>query len=114
MLGPIAGPGAVVEPAGVRFYGTDLGWTFEHGGRHFMLFGDTWPYFRSPCDPLPHNDDAQATLPPAPPPGLPQLTIATDPVAPNEFARIRLFTDGESQVMGYNKTPLTALMTPKT
>ena len=63
MLGSIAGPGAVVEPAGVRFYGTDLGWTFEHRGQHFMLFGDTWPHPRSPCDPLPHNDDSQVTFP---------------------------------------------------
>jgi hypothetical protein len=108
MLGTIAGPGAVVEPSGVRFYGTDLGWTFEHRGRHFMLFGDTWPHPRSPCEPLPHNDDSQATLPLELPSGLPSLTIATDADAPNEFARIRLFRDGESLVMGYNKTPLTA------
>jgi hypothetical protein len=108
MLGSIAGPGSVVDPAGVRFYGTDLGWTFEHRGQHFMLFGDTWPHPRSPCEALPHNDDSQATMPPERPPGLPPLTIATDPDAPNEFARIRLFRDGESLVMGYNKTPLTA------
>ena len=62
LLGSIAGPGSVVDPAGVRFYGTDLGWTFEHRGQHFMLFGDTWPHSRSMCDPLPHNDDSQATL----------------------------------------------------
>ena len=108
MLGSIAGPGAVVEPAGVRFYGTDLGWTFEHRGQHFMLFGDTWPHARSPCDPLPHNDDSQVTFPLTLPPGLPTLTVATEPAAPNEFARIRLLRDGESLVMGYNKTPLTA------
>ena len=48
MLGSIAGPGSVVAPPDVRFYGTDLGWTFEHRGRHFMLFGDTWPHPRSP------------------------------------------------------------------
>lgn len=107
-LGAIAGPGSVLEPSGVRFYGTDLGWTFEHRGRHYMLFGDTWPHSRSMCEPLPHNDDSQATLPLALPPGLPPLTIATDPDAPNEFARIRLFRDGESLVMGYDKTPLTA------
>ena len=109
MLGVIAGPGAVLEPAGVRFYGTDLGWTFEHRGQHFMLFGDTWPHAHSPCEALPHNDDSQATLPlELPPSGLPTLTVATDPDAPDEFARIRLFRDGESLVMGYNKTPLTA------
>jgi hypothetical protein len=97
-----------VAPSGVRFYGTDLGWTFEHRGTHYMLFGDTWPHDRSMCEPLPHNDDSQATLPLGLSAGLPALPIATDPDAPAEFARIRLFTDGESQVMGYNKTPLTA------
>jgi hypothetical protein len=108
MLGVIAGPGSVVEPAGVRFYGTDLGWTFEHKGQHLMLFGDTWPHSRSLCEDLPHNDDSQVTLPLALPAGLPTLTVVTDPEAPNEFARIRLLRDGESLVMGYNKTPLTA------
>lgn len=107
-LGSIAGPGSVVAPSGVRFYGTDLGWTFEHRGTHYMLFGDTWPHDRSMCEALPHNDDSQATLPLTLSAALPPLTIATDPDAPAEFARIRLFTDGESQVMGYNKTPLTA------
>lgn len=108
MLGSIAGPGAVLEPAGVRFYGTDLGWTFEHRGTHFMLFGDTWPHSKSMCDPLPHNDDSQVTLPPALAAGLPTLTVATDLASPSEFARIRLLRGGESLVMGYNKTPLTA------
>jgi hypothetical protein len=111
-LGPIAGPGAVVDPPGVRFYGTDLGWTFEHKGTHWMLFGDTWPHAHSPCDPLPERDDAIVSLPLAPPddmpPALPRLTVVTDPAAPNEFARIRLLRDGAPQIMGYNKTPLTA------
>src|SRR5262245_53590204 len=108
MLGTIAGPGSEVDPPGVRFYGTDLGWTFEHRGRHFMLFGDTWPHARSLCEALPHNDDSQATLPLTLSSGLPTLTIATDPEAPSEFARIHLLRAGESLVMGYNKTPLTA------
>jgi hypothetical protein len=102
-LGSIAGPGSVVAPTGVRFYGTDLGWTYEHHGTPWMVFGDTWPHPQSMCEPLPHNDDAQATLPA----GLPSLTIDTDPDAANEFARIRLLRNGESLVMGYNKTPLT-------
>jgi len=109
LLGTIAGPGAVHQPDGVRFYGTDLGWTFEHDGRHWMLFGDTWPHDRSMCEPLPLADDAQATLPlTLPESGLPILTIETDPDAPNEFARIRVLQDGRPAVMGYNKTPLTA------
>src|SRR5262245_7542462 len=106
LLGPIAGPGSVLEPPGVRFYATDLGWTFEHKGQPLMLFGDTWPHSRSVCDPLPLNDDSQATLPLVSPSGLPTLTVATDPL--NEFARIHLLRGTESQAMGYDKTPLTA------
>src|SRR5262249_12660275 len=48
------------------------------------------------------------TLPLALPAGVPTVTIATDPEAPNEFARIRLFRHGQSLAMGYLKTPLTA------
>lgn len=108
LLGILAGPGTTVAPPGVRFYGTDLGWTFAHRGTHWMLFGDTWPHPRSPCDPLPIGDDAQATLPLAPPVGLPPLAVVTDPEAPSEFARIRVLRDGVAPTMGYNKTPLTA------
>lgn len=107
-LGSIAGPGAVHEPAGVRFYGTDLGWTFEHKGIHYMLFGDTWPHDRSMCDPLPLADDAQATIPLELPAGVPPLVVQTDPAAPNEFARLKVLRDGQAAVMGYNKTPMTA------
>jgi hypothetical protein len=108
VLGPIAGPGAVVAPAGVRFYGTDLGWTFEHRGQLFMLFGDTWPHAHSLCEPPPANDDSQATLPLAVPADRPELTIATSPEAPAEFARIEVLRGSESLSMGYLKTPQAA------
>jgi hypothetical protein len=47
VLGPFTGPGAPVHPDNlhphpVRYYGTDLGWTYEHGGRIHFLFGDTY------------------------------------------------------------------------
>lgn len=45
-LGPFAGPGAPLHadnrsPHRIRFYGTDLGFTYEHDGRLQILFGDT-------------------------------------------------------------------------
>ena len=60
-LGSIAGPGSVVEPAGVRFYGTDLGWTFEHKGQHLMLFGDnpSGEIFYLNADKLPNGGQDQ-------------------------------------------------------
>jgi len=46
VLGGFTGPGAELhpentEPVRVRYYGTDLGWTYEHQGRLQILFGDT-------------------------------------------------------------------------
>jgi hypothetical protein len=46
VLGPFAGPGAALhpdnlEPIPIRYYGTDLGWTYEHDGQLHILFGDT-------------------------------------------------------------------------
>lgn len=46
-LGPFAGQGATlhpdnVAPQRVEFYGTDLGFTYEHGGKLQILFGDSW------------------------------------------------------------------------
>jgi hypothetical protein len=46
VLGPFTGPQATlhpdnVEPIPIRYYGTDLGWTYEHGGQIHILFGDT-------------------------------------------------------------------------
>ena len=90
LRGSIAGPGSVVEPAGVRFYGTDLGWTFEHRGRHYMLFGDTWPHSRSLCEALPHNDDSQATLPLELPAGLPPTASSAATPTTTSRSRTRL------------------------
>jgi Cys-rich repeat protein len=46
VLGPFTGPQAPlhpdnVEPIPIRYYGTDLGWTYEHQGLLHILFGDT-------------------------------------------------------------------------
>jgi hypothetical protein len=46
-LGPFAGEGASLHPDNVapqriEYYGTDLGFTYEHGGQLQILFGDSW------------------------------------------------------------------------
>ncbi|MBI2994486.1 MAG: DUF4185 domain-containing protein [Gammaproteobacteria bacterium] len=46
-LGPFTGEGAAVHPDNlsphrIEYYGTDLGFSYEHGGMLQFLFGDTW------------------------------------------------------------------------
>lgn len=46
ILGPFAGPGATLHednlgPPAIRFYGTDLGFTYKHDGLLHIIFGDT-------------------------------------------------------------------------
>jgi hypothetical protein len=46
VLGPFTGHYAKLDPANVKplliaYYGTDLGWTYEHEGKLQILFGDT-------------------------------------------------------------------------
>src|SRR6185503_5533619 len=46
-LGPFAGEGATLHPDNVTphqiaFYGTDLGFTYQHGTELEILFGDSW------------------------------------------------------------------------
>jgi len=46
-LGPLVGDGALVHPDNlapqrIEFYGTDLGFTYRHGTKLQILFGDSW------------------------------------------------------------------------
>src|SRR5512145_971429 len=46
VLGPFTGVGAPLHPANkspltIKYYGTDLGWSYEHAGKLQFLFGDT-------------------------------------------------------------------------
>jgi hypothetical protein len=46
-LGPFTGHDAKLHPANqsphpIEYYGTDLGWSYEHAGVLHFLFGDTW------------------------------------------------------------------------
>ena len=47
LLGPFAGVGATLHPDNVmphriEYYGTDLGFTYQHGDKLQILFGDSW------------------------------------------------------------------------
>jgi len=108
IVGPLAGPNAPLAQPGLRFYGTDLGWTVEHRGTLLMLFGDTWSHARFLCETVPLNDDCQATLPLVSPAGVPPLTFATRPGAPDLLDPILVFRGAESLDMGFIRTPLAA------
>jgi hypothetical protein len=46
-LGPFVGENALLHPDNemphrILYYGTDLGWSYEHDGKIHFLFGDTW------------------------------------------------------------------------
>lgn len=47
LIGPFTGHDAALHPDNlapvpIEYYGTDLGFTYSHGGRIHFLFGDTW------------------------------------------------------------------------
>jgi hypothetical protein len=108
ILGPLVGPGAVPVPPGLLFYGTDLGWTFEHQGQLEILFGDTWIVSNSLCLGQPANDDSAGTLPAAPPAlGAPDVDFHTKVAAPNQFAPLEIHRGDDSLNLGYGKVPLT-------
>lgn len=61
-LGVLAGPGDAGHGA-QAFYGTDLGYTYDHDGALHILFGDTWSSeLGTLIDPATPNDDASGTI----------------------------------------------------
>jgi len=66
VLGPFAGHDARLHPDNVQphriaFHGTDLGWSYEHGGKIHFLFGDTIGSEKG--EPIsPTHDDAFGTI----------------------------------------------------
>ena len=107
LLVPWLGPGAAAPPESIAFYGTDLGWTFEHAGALQMLFGDTWFDARTLCEGAPSNDDVQITLPlePSSWPPPPHFVRADGRAQPD---RIFVYRDGESLPMGFGQVPIAA------
>ena len=110
VLGTLAGaPAPHLRAHGL--YGTDLGWTFPHKDKLFILFGDSWHEPDSVCSfataGLPKNDDAFATLPSTYPGGVPAPQFAALPDFPDAFEPIQVIRDGVSLNMGLDRTPLT-------
>jgi hypothetical protein len=105
MVGPLVGPEAAPIP-NLKLFGTDLGLTFMHGGRHEILFGDTMPYATFYCDNHdPVQDDSLATLPSSPPGGVPPLDFVTLPGDPTQYATLQLIRGGTVLPTGLGATP---------
>jgi hypothetical protein len=104
-VGHLAGPGAPQAQPGLRLYGTDGGWTFEHRGQVVMLFGDSWPDSNLPCETPPLNDDAQGILPLHNPGGIPPLFFQTKASSPQDFDPVQLIRGTTSLPMGFGKLP---------
>lgn len=95
------------QPA-VQLFGTDLGCSFVHQGKHMMLFGDTMPTARFYCDN--HDitqDDSTALLPLAPPAKVPEPSFVTVPGDPSTYATLEVNRDGRPLPMGLGRTPVT-------
>jgi len=107
LLGTLAGVGATLNPAETKLYGTDLGISFEHAGKLYMIFGDTWTTPESLCDDgEPHNDDMLGTLPLSRDAGMPVLSMlrkTDDPTLPDP---IQIFRGSESLKLGWLQVPL--------
>jgi hypothetical protein len=109
VIGALVGPGSVSPQPSVHFFGTDLGWTVQHGGELRILFGDTDSLFDHVCHGQLFNDDSQGVLPPLRPPvGVPPVTMDVDPNAPTEVQHLFVVRNGESLQMGYGQVPVAA------
>ena len=116
------------------FYGTDLGWTFAHGGEMWVMFGDTWGSWAADSI-APDADDALAkislrefpdgdsverwvTAHPGEPrkPGwhaeAPRMEVALD--AAGKPVPVRPVRDGVSLTSGPGLTPMTGFSNART
>lgn len=108
LIGPLVGPGATLAQTGLKLFGTDLGWTFEHRDKLVILFGDTMTYDRFYCEfHETVEDDALATLSNVYAGGVPALSFVTRAGAAEDAASMRVMRDGRALSMGLAKTPLT-------
>jgi hypothetical protein len=107
VIGTLVGPDATYANAGLRVYGTDMGSTFVHKGRHLVLFGDTWPDERFICENFsPSNDDTIATIPLDYPGELPSLDFFTQANTPTEASLIHLYRGNDSLSLGFGLIPI--------
>lgn len=111
VLGPFTGHFAPLHPDNqkpepVRYYGTDLGWSYEHAGKIYFLFGDTHatPYGETIS---PTHDDMWGTI---------DLADWPDPtrIGPDNLPRIKLATiPGTHRIAGMDPgIPMEGLKTP--
>lgn len=107
VIGTLVGPDATYTNPNLRVYGTDMGTTFEHKGRHFVLFGDTWPNETFICDTrAPSNDDTIATIPLDYPGHIPSLEFFTQSNTPTEASLIHLYRGNDSLDLGFGLIPV--------
>ncbi|OGT81286.1 MAG: hypothetical protein A3H91_04615 [Gammaproteobacteria bacterium RIFCSPLOWO2_02_FULL_61_13] len=115
-LGPFTGDGAALHPDNVKpyliaYYGTDLGFTYSHGGRLHFLFGDSWAteaYAPIEASTGSRFDDGFGTIDPAAVPGpaaiargnLPPIRLGQNP-GTTEMSAI-----DPGHVMDLGKTPM--------
>ncbi len=115
-LGPFTGADAPLDPANVTpenigYYGTDLGWSYEHDGQIHFMFGDTWStesYAPINGKESPLHDDVFGTVSLAEWPdgsrikagNIPTINLAQDP----ETKRFLAFDPGHAMDLG--KTPI--------
>jgi hypothetical protein len=103
----MVGPEALHPLGDLKLYGTDLGFTFEHDGQLFVMFGDTLPTPDDICNDQ-HNDDTLATLPSRYAGGVPEISFREKPDSPNVFSKLQLMRADRSLSLGFGKAPTTA------
>jgi hypothetical protein len=115
ILGPFTGDDAPLHPANlsplkIAYYGTDLGWSYQHGGQLHFLFGDTAATEKG--EPIEAsskglNDDSFGTI---------ELAEWPDPslIAPGNVPRLRLGQNaGTTEVSAINLgRPMESFKTP--
>jgi hypothetical protein len=106
VLGVLVGPGAA-HPIDLNIYGTDLGFSFEHKGQLFVVFGDSLETPDDICNEKP-NDDALATIPNTYDGGIPELTFATKHGAADKFKPLLLIRGTLPLRLGFGQAPMAA------
>lgn len=107
VIGTLVGPDATYVNANLRVYGTDMGSTFVHKGKHFVLFGDTWPDDSFICENFaPSNDDTIGTIPLDYPGRVPTVDFFTQSDSPTEASLIHLYRGDDSMSLGFGLIPM--------
>jgi Protein of unknown function (DUF2961) len=106
IVGTLVGPAAYYAQPNLKLYGAELGFSYEHAGQLFLLFGDTWPDSEFLCRTAQTNDDSIATLPLDYDGGSPAMQFLTTPHDPTVLRNTRLYHGDESLDLGSFKHAL--------